>query len=202
MSKPTTGKLIIISGPSGAGKSTVVRQLLGNCELPLTSSISVTTRKPRDSEQDGIDYFFVDQPRFTVLRNSGAFLECKQNFGLQHWYGTLNEQVAAGLNAGKWVILEIDVLGAMEVLENGRFKPITIFIHPGGMDELERRLRSRGTETEESLTARLETAAAEMRYMSRYNYEVINQSVNAAVAEICQILQDHTQNHVEPHKAN
>ena len=200
MNKQPKGRLIIISGPSGAGKSTVVKLLLSECPLPLTSSISVTTRKPRDSEQEGGDYFFVTEARFTELRKAGAFLECKQNFGLQHWYGTLHEQVAAGLNAGKWVILEIDVRGAMDVLEDGRFEPITIFIHPGGMDELERRLRSRGTETEESLAARLETAAAEMLYMSRYKYEVINQSVPAAVAEICQILQDHTKNHLEPTK--
>ncbi len=187
------GKLIIVSGPSGAGKSTVVRELLANCPLPLTISISATTRKPRDSEQDGVDYFFVSECRFAELRAEGAFLECKQNFGLQHWYGTLHSQVAAGLNAGKWVILEIDVLGAMAIIEDGRFHPITIFIHPGGMEELEKRLRLRGSETEESLTARLETAAAEMRYMPRYKYEVINQTVPVAVAEICQILQDHTE---------
>ena len=192
------GRLIIISGPSGAGKSTVVRRLLTECPLPLTTSISVTTRKPRDTEPEGVDYFFVTEARFQELRSAGAFLECKQNFGLQHWYGTLHEQVAAGLNAGKWVILEIDVLGAMEILEDGRFDPVTIFIHPGGMDQLEKRLRARGTETEESLTARLETAAAEMRYMSRYKYEVINESVPHAVAEICQILQVHTHNHSGP----
>ncbi|MGV3484101.1 MAG: guanylate kinase [Planctomycetaceae bacterium] len=198
MNQTSPGKLIIISGPSGAGKSTVVKQLLAECPLPLSTSISATTRKPRDTEQEGVDYFFVSEARFQELRSAGAFLECKQNFGLQHWYGTLHEQVAAGLNAGKWVILEIDVLGAMEILEGGRFDPITIFIHPGGMDQLEKRLRARGTETEESLTARLETAAAEMRYMSRYKYEVINESVPHAVAEICQILQDHTHNHTGP----
>jgi guanylate kinase len=197
MNEACEGKLIIVSGPSGAGKSTVVRELLQVCDLPLISSISATTRKPRDSEQDGVDYFFVTPDRFRELQEAGAFLECKQNFGLQHWYGTLYDQVAAGLKAGKWVILEIDVQGAMDVLEDGRFAPITIFIHPGGMDELEKRLRTRGTETEQSLTARLETAAAEMRYMSRYKYEVINQSVPAAVAEICQILQDHTHNHTQ-----
>jgi len=182
------GRLIIVSGPSGAGKSTVVRQLLKECPLPLASSISATTRKPRDGEIDGVDYFFTDEAHFLAMREQGMFLECKQNFGMQHWYGTLKEQVAAGLNAGKWLILEIDVQGAMEVLEHREFDPITIFIHPGGMDELERRLRARGTETEESLTARLETAAAEMRYLARYRYEVINESVPAAVAEICQIL--------------
>jgi guanylate kinase len=188
MADSSRGQLIIVSGPSGAGKSTVVRQLIQQCPLPLATSISATTRQPRDAEQDGVDYFFMSEQRFTELRRAGAFLECKQNFGLQHWYGTLHEQVAAGLNAGKWLILEIDVQGAMEVLEHADLDPITIFIHPGGLDELERRLRGRGTETEESLAARLETAAAEMRYLSRYRYEVINQSVSAAVAEICQIL--------------
>ncbi len=131
MTPSTEGNLIIISGPSGAGKSTVVRKLLDTCDLPLVTSISATTRKPRDAEVDGVDYFFMTPERFGELRRAGAFLECKQNFGLQHWYGTLNDQVAAGLNSGKWVILEIDVLGAMEVLENSDFDPITIFIHPG-----------------------------------------------------------------------
>jgi guanylate kinase len=182
------GRLIIVSGPSGAGKSTVVRELLRVCPLPLGTSISATTRAPRDGEVDGVDYFFMDETRFLEMRRRGAFLECKQNFGMQHWYGTLKDQVAAGLNAGKWLILEIDVQGAMEVLEHPEIDPITIFIHPGGMVELERRLRARGSETERSLTARLETAAAEMRYMPRYRYEVINESVQTAVAEICQIL--------------
>ncbi|HBJ38485.1 MAG TPA: guanylate kinase, partial [Planctomycetaceae bacterium] len=90
------GRLIIVSGPSGAGKSTVVRQLLKECPLPLASSISATTRRPRDGEVDGIDYFFIDEARFLAMRQRGMFLECKQNFGMQHWYGTLKEQVAAG----------------------------------------------------------------------------------------------------------
>jgi guanylate kinase len=199
MVESSNGRLIIISGPSGAGKSTVVKQLISECPLPLTTSISATTRSPRDAEANGVDYFFMSEKEFGELRKAGAFLECKQNFGLQHWYGTLHEQVAAGLNAGKWVILEIDVMGAMEILEDGRFDPITIFIHPGGMDELEKRLIARGTETQDSLTARLETAAAEMRYLSRYKYEVINQSVPNAVAEICQILQDHVPEHSHNH---
>lgn len=182
------GRLIIISGPSGAGKSTVVRELLRSCPLPLAKSISATTRQPRDAERDGVDYFFLTEERFAELRAVGAFLECKQNFGLKHWYGTLREQVDAGLKAGKWLILEIDVQGAMEIMDCSPLDPITIFIHPGGLEELERRLRSRGTETEESLAARLETAAAEMQYMCRYRYEVINGNVAAAAAEICQIL--------------
>ncbi len=182
------GRLIIVSGPSGAGKSTVVRRLMAQSSLPLATSISVTTRQPRDGEIDGVDYFFVSESQFLAMRERGEFLECKQNFGMQHWYGTLNQQVAAGLNAGKWLILEIDVQGAMDVLEHSQFDPITIFIHPGGLDELERRLRARGTETEESLHARLLTAASEMSLMPRYRYEVVNDSIEVAVAEISQIL--------------
>ncbi|WP_372719876.1 guanylate kinase [Novipirellula sp.] len=184
------GRLIIISGPSGAGKSTVVRRLREECPLPLQSSISATTRKPRPGEQDGVDYFFLDHEEFEQRRQAGDFLECKEVFGRGHWYGTLSEQVASGLEAGKWVILEIDVQGALAVLDHKEFSPITLFIHPGGMDELERRLRTRGTESEEAIAARLETACREMQFMHRYQYEIINESVDRAVSDICQILKD------------
>lgn len=189
------GRLIIISGPSGAGKSTVVRRLLQECDLPLTLSVSATTRQPRAGEIDGKHYFFVSHDEFQSRRDAGDFLECKEVFGLGHWYGTLREQVASGLKDGKWVILEIDVQGALAVLDQDEFDPITLFIHPGGVDELEQRLRNRGTESEEAIGARLETASSEMRYMHRYQYEVINGSVDVAVAEICQILKDQKEQH-------
>jgi guanylate kinase len=189
------GRLIIVSGPSGAGKSTVVRQLLRDCDLPLILSVSATTRAPREGEIDGKDYFFLTDDEFQRRRAAGDFLECKEVFGLGRWYGTLRSQVASGLDEGKWVILEIDVQGALAILESEAFDPITIFIHPGGMDELESRLRARGTETEEVILARLETAASEMRYMHRYQHQVINGVVDEAVAEICQILKDQKEKH-------
>lgn len=189
------GRLIIISGPSGAGKSTVVRRLLQECDLPLTMSVSATTRLPRVGERDGIDYFFMDQAEFNRRRDAGDFLECKEVFGLGCWYGTLRQQVASGLNQGRWVILEIDVQGALAILDQQEFDPITVFIHPGGMAELENRLRNRETESEEAICARLETALAEMRYMHRYQYEVVNVSVDDAVAEICQRLKEEKEKH-------
>lgn len=189
------GRLIIISGPSGAGKSTVVRHLLQECDLPLTLSISATTRPPRVGEQDGNDYFFMDQDEFDRRREAGEFLESKEVFGLGYWYGTLRQQVASGLSQGRWVILEIDVQGALAVLDQQDLDPITVFIHPGGMEELEQRLRNRETESEEVICARLETALAEMRYMYRYQYQVINGSVDIAVAEICQILKVQKEKH-------
>lgn len=190
MSEKEKPQLIIISGPSGAGKSTVVRRLLDECPLPLVLSVSATTRSPRPGEIDGAHYHFMSDERFQELRQQQAFLECKQVFGRGHWYGTLRSEVASSLADGKWIILEIDVQGALDVMEHKDFSPITLFIHPGGMDELERRLRRRGTETEEAITSRLETAAGEMRFLHRYQYEIINGSVDAAVAQICQILND------------
>ncbi|MDV6031987.1 guanylate kinase [Stieleria sp.] len=195
MAESTSPRLIIISGPSGAGKSTVTRRLLSECDLPLRLSVSATTRGPRPGEQDGREYHFLSQQRFRELRDQDAFLECKEVFGKGHWYGTLRSEVADGLAAGNWIILEIDVQGAIEVMEHLETDPISLFIHPGGMDELERRLRDRGTETEAAIQSRLETAAGEMRFVHRYQYEIINGSVDAAVAQVCQILRDHQEKH-------
>lgn len=183
-------KLVIISGPSGAGKSTVVRQLLAECVLPLVLSVSATTRQPRAAERDGAEYFFLSQAEFAARRGSDEFLECKEVFGRGDWYGTLRSQVTTGLAAGKWVILEIDVQGALSVLEK-HADAITIFIHPGSLEELETRLRNRGTETEASIVRRMEVARREMTFIDQYRYHVINDSKDRAVREICLILQRH-----------
>jgi len=195
MSDSTSTRLIIISGPSGAGKSTVTRRLLAECDLPLRLSVSATTRKARPGERDGREYHFLSQERFDELRRQDAFLECKEVFGRGHWYGTLRSEVVDGLAEGTWIILEIDVEGAVEVMEHLDRNPISLFIHPGGMEELERRLRDRGTESEDAIQSRLETAAKEMRFLHRYQYEIINGSVDAAVAQVCQILRDHQEKH-------
>ncbi|MFG0262787.1 MAG: guanylate kinase [Novipirellula sp. JB048] len=188
MSEQGCGRLVIISGPSGAGKSTVLRRLSSECDLPLQLSVSATTRPPRPGERDGVDYFFLDHAAFERRRQAGDFLECKEVFGRGHWYGTLKEQVATGLQAGKWVILEIDVQGALSILDHREFNPVTLFIHPGGIDELERRLRARATEAEPAIASRLETACREMQFLHRYQYEIINESVDRAVSDICEIL--------------
>ena len=190
MGDDKSSRLIIVSGPSGAGKSTVVNRLMKECDLPLAKSVSATTRAPRDAEVDGQDYHFISPEEFKRLQEEDAFLESKEVFGRGHWYGTLRNEVASGLKQGKWVILEIDVQGALAVIGRNEFSPITLFIHPGGMEELERRLRDRGSETEESIMARLETAGSEMRYRHQYQYVIINNSVDVAVSEICQILRE------------
>jgi guanylate kinase len=181
------GKLIVISGPSGAGKSTVVRSLLADCPLPLMLSISATTRQPRPDEVEGVAYHFLSRADFDQRRERGEFLECKEVFGRGDWYGTLQAPVAAGLAAGKWVILEIDVQGALAVLER-HGEAITIFIHSGSLEELERRLRQRNTETEVALQRRLEVARRELAYLGQYRHQVINRDVSHAVREVCDIL--------------
>lgn len=181
------GRLIIISGPSGAGKSTVVQRLLQECPLPLVLSVSATTRPPRPGEENGMDYWFLTAEEFAKRKENGEFLECKEVFGRGYWYGTLVETVSAGLTTKKWVILEIDVQGAASVLD--RFPgAITVFVHPGSMKELERRLRNRGTETENAIARRLEVAAEEMSMMHRYRHQVINAEVDQTVQSLCQLL--------------
>jgi len=189
METPVEGKLVIISGPSGAGKSTIVRELLSRCELPLRKSVSATTRLPRPCEQDGVDYHFLTHREFQKRRDEQAFLECKEVFRQGNWYGTLLDEVEQGLAAGDWVVLEIDVEGALAVLQK-QPDAVTIFLHPGSMEELERRLRHRGTEDEAAIQRRLEVAAAELQFRDRYRYEVINDSKEQAIQDICHILID------------
>jgi guanylate kinase len=181
------GKLIIISGPSGAGKSSVISRLVEMSQLPLSLSTSATTRPPRPGEMDGREYWFLTREEFDFKRERGEFLECKEVFGRGTWYGTFRKTVTAGLESGKWVILEIDVQGALSVQREYPLA-ITIFVHPGSMAELERRLRARGTETEEAIQRRLDVAAEEMALRHHYSHQVINEQLNQTVEQIDQLL--------------
>jgi len=156
-------------------------------ELPLALSISATTRPPRPGEENGRDYIFLTDEEFQSKRQAGEFLECKEVFGRGYWYGTLRNVVSAGLNKGKWVLLEIDVQGALAVLQ-GYPQAITIFVHPGSMAELEKRLRNRGTETSESIQRRLDVAAEELALRHHYIHEVINDEIDTTVQQLCKLL--------------
>jgi guanylate kinase len=185
----TDGKLIIISGPSGVGKTTVLKELYDRCELPLVASVSATTRPKRPGEIEGKSYIYLTDAEFQQRRENRDFLECIEVFGRGHWYGTLKEPVSTGLNQGKWIVLEIDVDGAIEVLKHYP-DAITLFIHPGSIEELERRLRGRGTESEDALTRRLEVAARELESADNYSHIVVNQTVDQTVNDICQLLKE------------
>ncbi|HBE69343.1 MAG TPA: guanylate kinase [Planctomycetaceae bacterium] len=187
---PQPGKVIVFSGPSGSGKSTVLRELLRRCQLPLQLSVSCTTRPPRRGEVDGQDYHFVTKEEFERRKAEGAFLECKEVFGRGDWYGTLRTTVQDGLDRGQWVILEIDVEGAMSVMEQ-RDDLLTFFIHPGSEQELRSRLEGRSTDSPDAVERRLEVARQELLALSRYKYEIINRNVDEAVDQICGILEQH-----------
>ena len=187
MDTATKGRLVVVSGTSGAGKTTLMKRVLGCCAVPLAPSVSATTRPPRQGEADGIDYHFLTPQEFVHRREQGEFLECFEVFGRGHWYGTLRSEVSSSLRGGKWVVLQIDVQGARAVVEQYP-DAVTIFVRPSSIDELQRRLRHRGTETEEALQARLERAKHELEQADRYRYVVINDDVDRAVAEICEIL--------------
>lgn len=184
---PSPGRLVIVSGPSGAGKSTVVRGILEKSQLPLKLSVSATTRAPRPGETDRLDYHFITRDEFARRREAGDFLEWKEVHGRGDWYGTLRKTVEEGLTAGLWVVLEIDVEGTLSVLADYP-SAITIFIHSGSVEELERRLRHRATENEENLQLRLAAAKRELEFKDKYKYKVINHDRDTAVREVCEIL--------------
>ena len=182
------GRVIIFSGPSGVGKTTVLKQIFAECKRPLVESVSATTRPKRQGETEGTSYHYLTDAQFQKHQEAGDFLEAVEVFGRGHWYGTLKSTVQEGLDQGKWVILEIDVEGAQKVLVHYP-EAITIFVHPGSAEELERRLRGRGTESEEALQRRLEVASKELDASSSYKHVVINHSVEQTATDICQILE-------------
>ena len=198
MVEPPFGQLVIISGPSGSGKTTVVRELLQRCgDLPLELSVSATTRPSRPGETHGVDYHFLSLEEFQQSQAEGKFLEWCEVFGRGHLYGTLAEPVYTSRQAGKWVILEIDVEGAMKVVEELP-DAVTIFVHPGSMEELAQRLRGRGTESESAIQRRLEVARRELEFSKRYRHCVVNDEVGATVDKLNTILNRYRTNPSPP----
>lgn len=182
---PTTpARLFVIAAPSGAGKTTLVHAITKR-NPGLRFSISYTTRRQRRTEVDGRDYIFVGKDEFERLRSEGALLESAEVF--DNFYGTSREQVDKHLAAGHHVILEIDWQGARQVREA---KPdcITIFILPPSRDELERRLRSRGTDTDEVIARRLRDALSDMSHWDEFDYVIFNDDLDQAVADLEAVL--------------
>jgi guanylate kinase len=180
-------RVIVLSGPSGSGKTTIVSELLEKSPVPIEMSISATTRPRRDNEIDGVHYHFLTPERFQELRSQDAFLECAEVHRSGYWYGTLKSEVDRICGQGKWVLLEIDVEGALRIM--GLFPAaVSIFLETPSADEYERRLRARGTESEEVIQRRLRTAQEELKSAGSYKHRVVNENLQQAVREICDIL--------------
>ena len=186
-------KLVVISGPSGTGKGTVVRELLNiykekNDKVHL--SVSATTRLPRDGEVDGVNYYFLKEEEFLKKLKENDFLEHNM-YSTGKYYGTLKSHVLKFLGEGYDVILEIDINGYKQVIENYD-DALGIFIMPPSLEILEKRLRDRGTETEENIKKRLETAKEEIKNKQIYPHIVINEDgkVIEAAKEIYEIIKN------------
>ncbi len=179
------GMLIVISGPSGVGKGTVRKALFEKRGHRLVYSISMTTRKPRQGEVDGVDYYFVSREEFQKRIDNNQFLEWAEFVG--NYYGTPKDKVEEQIEMGKEVVLEIEVNGALQVLSKVK-DAVSIFIVPPGKQALYDRLRRRGTEPEEVIQERMAKANREFQLAHKYDYIVVNDDVDNAADRIMAII--------------
>lgn len=178
------GKLYVISSPSGCGKGTLITKLLES-NSNIWVSVSATTRRPRLGEIDGVNYYFLDRLEFESMIDAGELVEWAEYSG--NYYGTPKKYIEQHMGAGDNVILEIEVQGAKNIKKI--FADATlIFIKPPSMEELERRLRGRGTETEESIKKRMKTAELELSQADFYDYIIVNDSLDDAARELETII--------------
>lgn len=171
MHKGKRGVLFVFSGPSGVGKGTLKAKLFEEFADQIAYSVSATTRGPREGEVDGKDYFFISRQEFERRVKNNEFLEHAEFAG--NCYGTPRAYVEKLLDSGMNVVLEIDVQGALQVMKSMP-ECVSVFILPPSFEELEHRLRGRGTETEEKVRERLETAKRELPYAPQYDYQIVN----------------------------
>lgn len=180
------GLMLVLSSPSGAGKTTISRALLegdGN----LTLSVSVTTRKPRPGEEDGVDYRFIDRAQFDAMAKAGDLLEHAEVFG--NGYGTPRADVETALEAGQDVLFDIDWQGTQQLDEKMRDDLVSVFILPPSTEELERRLHSRAQDSPETVRARMAEAAGEVSHWAEYDYIIVNQDIDESVRQARSILE-------------
>ena len=179
------GNLFIISAPSGTGKTTILKRVIAELEN-IVFSVSHTTRVPRLGEEKDVDYFFVDKDTFVTMQEQGLFLEWAEVHG--NLYGTCRNTVQAIIEQGKDIILDIDVQGARQLMDNLKNKGVFVFISPPSLQELEKRLVNRGTESEPVITTRLNNAHDEMKSLEYYDYVIVNDQVDLAVDELKSII--------------
>lgn len=178
------GQLYVFTGPSGTGKGTILKDVLAT-DPNIFLSVSATTRSPREGERDGTHYYFLTKQDFEEKIRQNAFLEHAQY--VENYYGTLEAPVNAQLAAGRDVVLEIEVQGAMQIQQK-RPDAVMVFVAPPSLEELERRLRGRGTENEEKIQKRIETAGFELTFRDQFDYVIVNDRLEDAVRDLSAIF--------------
>ena len=189
------GKLIIFCAPSGSGKSTLVQWLMAeHPELRLAFSISCTSRPPRGTERDGVEYFFLTPEDFKQKIANGEFLEYEEVYQ-DRFYGTLKSQVDSQTQRGENVLLDVDVKGGCNIKEHYGSRAMSVFIQPPSVDELRRRLLSRGTDSAEAIEERVAKAAYELTFAPRFDHVVINDNLEEAKAEVLRLVAQFVKEH-------
>lgn len=182
--KEVKGKCVIFSAPSGAGKTTIVRHLL-NQDLGLEFSVSACSRNPRKSEENGRDYYFLGLEGFKIRIAKGEFIEWEEVYK-NNFYGTLKSEMERIWSAGKTVIFDVDVIGGLNLKKKFQDDAFAVFVKPPSYEELENRLRSRSTETEEKIKQRMEKATKELLFAPEFDYILVNDDL----AEACDIAEE------------
>ena len=184
------GKLIIISAPSGTGKSTIISWLMReHKELNLAYSISCTSRAPRGTEQNGVDYFFLTPEEFRQRIENDEFLEYEEVY-TDRYYGTLKSQVERQLEAGQNVVFDVDVKGGVNIKKHYGSEAMSIFIQPPSIDELRRRLEHRATDAPEVIDQRIARAEFELTFADKFDKIVVNDDLEQAKADALKLVQD------------
>lgn len=187
------GKLIIFCAPSGSGKSTLVQWLMtAHPELNLAFSISCTSRAPRGTEQNGVEYFFITPDDFRKRISEGLFLEYEEVYE-GRFYGTLKSQVDTQTMQGENVLFDVDVKGGCNIKEFYGNRALSIFVQPPSVEELRRRLISRATDTPEAIAQRVDKAAYELTFAPRFDHVVVNDDLDKAKQEVYQLVSQFVQ---------
>ena len=182
------GKLIIVSAPSGSGKSTIVQWLMReHPELRLYFSISCTSRAPRGTEQNGVEYFFLTPEEFRAKIRNDEFLEYEEVYE-NRFYGTLKQQVERQREAGQNVVFDVDVKGGVNIKKFYGNEALSLFIQPPSVEELRRRLEGRGTDTPEAIAQRLDKAAYELTFAPQFDRIIVNDDLEAAKRETLDVV--------------
>lgn len=174
--------IIIITAPSGAGKTSITKHLLKTFQDQLAFSISAATRQKREGENDGVDYYFISVDDFKEKIKNNAFVECEMVYEGKY-YGTLKSEIHRIWKEGKVPLLDVDVKGAVHVQQQHPENSLSLFIEPPSIDELKRRLESRGTETAESIAARVNKAAYELSFKNQFDKVIVNDDLHKACTE-------------------